>query len=129
MSEPKEPLWNAAPFEQLAKSIGDYTETKVEIIRLKILGNIAKIVGATGAYLAIAVFGLFFLAFLSGGMAVLVGQWLGSVMWGLFAVAGFYLLMIILLFVLKDKLITNRIIKALLGKYSQDDKSQESNLD
>jgi hypothetical protein len=113
-TKPKEEL--KTKVNRLKDHVGDYVNTYVQIAKSK------AVRGASNATAGIAVgvtaffFAFFFLFFVGFGL----GWWLGNVFdnraAGFFAVAGFFLLLCVLLFALRKKVITPMIQKMIISK-------------
>ena len=77
-------------FEALLSKAGEYAETKVELIKLKVADKTSDTVSDIAATLIAVIFSIFFLILLSIGLALLIGEWLGKSYYGFFAVAALY---------------------------------------
>lgn len=104
----------------LKDHVGQYVQTTVDLAKAKATKGASN--AAAGATIGIAslVFGTFFLAFLFIALALWLGDLLRSPALGFLCVAGLFLLLIILLFALRKKvivpLIRNAIISAVYDK-------------
>ena len=98
----------------------EYVKTTVELAKAKATKGASN--AAAGATIGIAavVLGIFFLAFLFTALAWWLGGILESPALGFLCVAGFFLLLIILIFALRKKVIVpmirNAIISAIYDK-------------
>lgn len=101
----------------LKENVEDYIETRIDIVKLKTIDKVGS--AATGAIVGVAaaIFGLFILQFLSFSAAYAISEVTGYHWLGFLCVAGFYILLTVLIIVLKEKLITMPIINALLKKF------------
>lgn len=89
--------------EDLFQRTTHYTQTSAELIKLKIIDKSANVISALIArLLMIVVFTLSFLV-LNIGLALWIGQLLGESYLGFFTVAGFYVLLGIVLLFRNDK--------------------------
>jgi hypothetical protein len=77
-------------FESLLSKAGDYAETKVSLLKLKVADKTSDTVSDAAAMLVILLFVMFFIFTLSIGLALLIGEWLGKSYYGFFIVAGLY---------------------------------------
>lgn len=77
-------------FESLLSKAGEYAETKVSLLKLKVADKTSDTVSDVASTLVILLFLLFFLITLSIGVALLIGEWLGKSYYGFFIVAGLY---------------------------------------
>jgi hypothetical protein len=97
----------------------DYLNTHYELAVLKVSDKGSSILSEIISYVLLGLVGIFFLIFISFGIALLISQSIGNAYSGFLIVAGFYLLLGIVLFVSKDKLVKmpllNMFIKGLHG--------------
>lgn len=108
----------------LKEDIEDYIETKVDILKLKTIDKTGSALSSAIVGVAAAVLGLFILQFLSFAAAYAIGYVTGHYSIGFLCVAGFYILLTVLIFVFKEKFVTIPIINTLLKKfYHNTDKS------
>ncbi|MEP6746264.1 MAG: phage holin family protein [Bacteroidota bacterium] len=77
-------------FESLLSKAGDYAETKVSLLKLKVADKTSDTVSDAATMMVILLFVMFFVLTLSIGMALLIGEWLGKNYYGFFIVAGLY---------------------------------------
>ena len=102
----------------LMENIGDYIETRIELMKLKAIDKVSGIISSLVSVLLISIMLIFAIAILNIGLAIWIGNLLGGVAYGFFAVGGFYLLIALLLIAFKSKWlkapIANSIIKSTL---------------
>src|ERR1041384_5799884 len=98
----------------LKKDIGEYIDDKVDLIKLKAADKTGTVISGVVVGLLMARLTLFILIFLSFAAAFAVSELTGKYYLGFLIVAGFYILVAVLLLVLRDKLLTMPIINALL---------------
>ncbi|MGZ3919457.1 MAG: phage holin family protein [Bacteroidia bacterium] len=101
----------------LKKDVEDYIDTKVDILKLKAIDKTGSAISGAIVGVAATILGLFVLQFLSFSAAYAIAEFTGYYYVGFLCVAGFYILLTILVFVLKEKLVTMPIINALLKKF------------
>jgi hypothetical protein len=102
--------------DTLVGNIEEYIEDKVDLVKLKTASKTGSAVSGVIVGLALARLGLFIMIFLSLSAAYAIGEatersWLGFLL-----VAGFYILLAVLVVALKEKLITMPIVNSLLKK-------------
>lgn len=102
--------------ETLKENIEDYIETKVDLVKLKTANKTGSIISRVILGLAVARLGWFIIIFLSLSAAYGISQATGKDYLGFLIVAGFYILLAVLIVVLREKLITMPIINLLLKK-------------
>ncbi|MEL7589330.1 MAG: hypothetical protein AAGU19_21630 [Prolixibacteraceae bacterium] len=76
--------------ETLLKKIGEYGKASYELEKLKAIDKTADMLSSQLAHAVILVLFLIVMLFLNLGLAVWLGQILGEVYFGLFAIAAFY---------------------------------------
>ncbi len=110
--------------EEIADSLKEYVEVRVEEVRLKVAeqssGLIANLMARIIIFLAFAMT----IIFASVSLAIALGNWWGSWGFGFLAVAGIYLLLAWLVWSLRESLIRIPMMNSILGhltKKSEDD--------
>ena len=101
---------------QLKDHVGEYAKTAIELAKAKATKGASN--AAAGAVIGVtAVLLIFFFAiFLFTGIAWWLGGLLNSPALGFFCVAGFFLLLLILIFALRKKVIVPIIRNAIIRK-------------
>lgn len=103
--------------EELTGRLKDYLDTRYELIRLKIVEKTAVSSSGILLYALLAVFALIMLILVSTGVAIYISNAMGNNYSGFFIVAGFYLLVILVVFIFKASLkstIADEVVKELL---------------
>ncbi len=97
----------------LKQDIYAYVNAKIEYLELKMI----KVVTETSAKIVKGVMAAFFfvmfLGMVSMAVAIFVGQLLGDLSYGFFIVAGFYLLLMLLVLLFAKRVLQRKILKAL----------------
>ena len=88
--------------DSLIHNLTDYIETRIALIKAEAKDDVMKAMRAAMIYGAIAVLGLFFVLFLSLTIALVLNDALDSWFWGFAIVTGLYLIMLIVLYTLRD---------------------------
>ena len=76
--------------ETLLKKISEYGKASYELEKLKAIDKTSDVLSSQLAHAVVIVLFLTFMLFLNLGLAVWLGQILGEIYFGLFAIAGFY---------------------------------------
>jgi hypothetical protein len=109
---------NPTTIEALLEKAENYTRTSIELAKLQAIDKGADIVSSAVAGIAIAVVVGTSLMLLNIGVAFWVGEQLGATYYGFFAVAGFYLIVALLLFSFRNQWIklpiSDRIITGMI---------------
>jgi len=107
------------PIGSLFEKAEDYLETRMDLYRLRAIDKSSDVLSSIAARLVIALFIASFFLMLNIGLALLIGRAIGEIYYGFFIVAGFYLIVIAILYSLRDKWlktpINSLIIKSILN--------------
>jgi len=103
--------------DTLKENVSEYIETKVDLIKLKAIDKGASVLSGIVVGAATALLALFILVFLSFAAAFAIAELTGKNSLGFLAIAGFYIIVAVLLFILKEKIVTMPIVNALLNKF------------
>ena len=102
--------------EHLFTSIKLYTETRYDLLVLNTQDKVSEILASMASVLFLAVFGFLILLFLSLGAAWYIGELTGEPSMGFFILGGFYALVMMLCYIMKEKWIRLPIINAIIKK-------------
>lgn len=96
----------------------EYASKRMDLLKMEATEK-SSLTAGTITYLAIAaVAALFFIILLNIGLGLLIGFYLGNYAYGLLIMAGFYLLILIIVLLARNSIkngIANKIIKAING--------------
>ena len=114
IKQPKEDL--KAKVNRLKEHVGDYANTFTQIAKAKAVRGAANatagvVIGVTAFF-----FAFFFLFFIGFGLGWWLGTLFNNMAAGFFAVAGFFLLLAVLLFALRKKIIVPMIQNLIISK-------------
>ncbi|HWY13340.1 MAG TPA: hypothetical protein VN026_18570 [Bacteroidia bacterium] len=104
--------------ESLVEKVETYGKTSFDLLKLKAIDKTADAVSTTVSYVFIALFIFMFILVASIGAALWLGEILGKTYYGLFCVAGFYGILGVVLYLLRDSIkkpVTNSIITHALN--------------
>ena len=107
---------NTTFIETLFEKIVTYIKTSLELLKLEIIYKSVNIISSIAIRLIVIFFITLFLFFLSIGMAFFLGEWLGKIYYGFFAMAFVYIILTILFLVFQKQLIKNPICNFLIRK-------------
>jgi len=102
--------------EQLISNIKEYAETRLDIAALNVQDKVSDVLSSLASVIVVALLGIFILFFSSVGAAWWIGQTLNNSSIGFFCIAGFYLLIAIVIILNRDKWIKLPLINLLLKK-------------
>lgn len=109
---------NIKSIESLLERVADYSKTSYELAKLKTLEKTSDVASTFVPHSIVFVFFASFMLFANFGLAFWLGEMLGNIYYGLFVVAGFYVISgLVIHFFLHKKiknLVWNYIIKQML---------------
>ncbi|MDO7171924.1 hypothetical protein [Mariniflexile sp. AS56] len=101
-----------------------YTETSAELLALNTVDKTADVLSSLTTIVLLVLVVVMFTLFINVGLSLLIGSLLNAYYLGFFIVSGFYIVLALVLYVLKDKLIkmpvSNLIISKLLKSKNSD---------
>ncbi|MDO7848665.1 phage holin family protein [Hymenobacter sp. M29] len=100
--------------DSLIGNLTGYLDTRIDLVRLEIQQKISTALVGTIHGVTLAVLGIFFLIFLSVFAGLALNSALDSPFWGFGVVAGFYLVLLVLVLVGVDKSAFQGIVNKLL---------------
>jgi O-antigen/teichoic acid export membrane protein len=102
--------------ETLIKKSGEYLDTKIELTKLKAI-NTSSDVLSNMVYLIVKILIIFlFTGFVSVALAILIGKTLGDYYYGFLIVGGFYLIVLLIIYVQRKKWIKEPVANGLINK-------------
>lgn len=102
--------------EKMVSDIKEYAETRFDIVVLNAQDKATHVISSIASAVIMGVLGFFILVFVSIGGAWSVGEYFHSPSIGFFSIAAFYLLVMVLLYVNREKWIKTPIINSILKK-------------
>jgi hypothetical protein len=94
----------------------DFLETKIELTKLKAIDKSADVVSTAIVMVAIIFLGSLFVIFTSIALALMLGNWLGSAHYGFLIIGAIYGLILLVIFLQKEKWIKTPIANGLINK-------------
>ena len=111
---------NTSTIEMLFEKADDYTRTTAELLKLQAVDKTADVVSSLFSRITVSIVFVMFAFLVNIGLSLWIGELLGKVYYGFFAVSSFYLIVSILLYLFRDPLIktpmSNFIILRMLKK-------------
>jgi hypothetical protein len=107
---------NATPIEALFARAEDYSRTTLELFKLNAIDKSADVVSSLAARLAILIVVALFTLIINIGVALWLGELLGKSYYGFFVVAGFYLVLSILLYAFRHQWIKQPLSDTLISQ-------------
>ena len=94
----------------------EFLETQIELTKLKAIDKSSDVLSTAIVMVTVIFFGSLFVIFVSIGVALILGNWLGSNQYGFLIVGGAYGLLLLLVYLKKDKWIKTPIANGLINK-------------
>ena len=114
-----------AKIESLGTSVKDYVNTRIESAKLSAAEKGSAIAANAIAGIVVIVMFLFFILLVSIALAMLVGIWIGNTWAGFLIVAGFYLLIGLITWFARARLIRVPVMNALLRQLFNGDEENK----
>lgn len=114
----KETLLKFFKLDGLVNNLTGYIETRIELMKYEVKEDMAKAIAKVSLLLLGAMLFTFFLLFSSVAVAIKIGESIGSFA-GFSIVAGFYLLILLIIIILRDpigKSLENKIKNTIIQK-------------
>lgn len=100
--------------EELIEKTVDYGKSSLELAKLKALDKTSDLVSSLLANSVVIIVLFTFMLFLNLGLALWIGQILGEIYFGFFAVAGFYGITAFLIYLFLHKWIKKQVGNAII---------------
>jgi hypothetical protein len=94
----------------------DYLETKIELTKLKTIDKSADVLSTAIVMVSMIFIGSLFVVFISTALALLLGNFLGAYYYGFFIVGGVYAILLLIIYLQRDKWIKTPIANGLINK-------------
>jgi phosphoglycerol transferase MdoB-like AlkP superfamily enzyme len=107
---------NTAPIEMLFEKAEVYTKTTMELLKLQAIDKSADVVSSLAVRLAIFMVVVLFTLIINIGIALWIGELLGKSYYGFFIVAGFCVLIAILLYSFRNQWIKEPLSNSIITK-------------
>jgi apolipoprotein N-acyltransferase len=114
IKQPKEDL--KTKVNRLKDHVGDYVNTFTQIAKAKAVRGASNATAGVVIGITAFFFAFFFLFFVGFGLGWWLGTLFNNMAAGFFAVAGFYALLVVLLFALRRKVIVPMVQKIIISK-------------
>lgn len=104
----------------IIEQIKEYVETRIRLIKYKVIDQATGIIASLIAYTIVAVLGLLILLFFSITLALFLGSLIGSYWAGFGCVTLLYIVLAALVLILKAKYIEAPLIGVFITKFFKD---------
>ncbi|MBC7493959.1 MAG: hypothetical protein H7221_03045 [Flavobacterium sp.] len=112
----------ATSIEMLFQRAEEYSKTSLELLQLKVINKLADVLSSITALIAVGVVLALFSLFFNIGLGLYLGKLFGDYYLGFFAVSGFYLILALIMYLLKDTLIKRKISDIVISALIQNKK-------
>ena len=114
-----------AKAEELAEHVKEYVNNRIDAAKLTTAEKSSKLAATVIASVVVAMFFISFLFFASTALAFVFSKLTGSLSWGFLIVAGIYLLLGALVWLLKDRILQLPIMNAMLQQLFTEEDDDE----
>ena len=113
------------PAERLAEDAAAYIDLKVDELKLRTAKGLSVTLNRLIISILFLTLGSIVLMALAFGGVLLLGDIIGSYAAGAFIVAGFFMLLMVLLYFVRNKLFLNGFVKLFVGLFFENDGPEE----
>ncbi|MEO5782051.1 MAG: phage holin family protein [Ginsengibacter sp.] len=104
----------SSPFDSLVDRVKIYIETRIDLLRLKAVDKSSSFLSLLVSMIIVMLMSFIFVILISIGIALVLGDMLGKTYYGFFIVAGFYLLVVLMLFAFRNKWLKTPIANSMI---------------
>jgi uncharacterized protein YqhQ len=94
----------------------DYLDTKIELTKLKSIDKSADVLSTVIVMVSMLFISFVLILFISCGLALFLGKMLGAYHYGFFIMSGFYAIILLVIYVKREKWIKIPIANELINK-------------
>jgi high-affinity Fe2+/Pb2+ permease len=114
-----------AKTEELAENIKEYVNARIESVKLNAAEKSSAVIANVIAGLVVATVFFFFIVFAGMSLSFLLGEWIGKTWAGFLIVAGLYLLIGIVVWAARGKIIRLPVMNALIKQLFREDDEED----
>lgn len=114
-----------ARVEELAGHIREYVNVRIDAVKLSTAEKTSKAIAGALAFVVVVQFLILFLIFASFALAYAFAALTGKLYWGFLIVAGIYLLLGVIIWTAKEKLLRIPLMNFMLRQMHADNKEEE----
>jgi hypothetical protein len=102
--------------EELFQKLKEYADVRLNLFKLKSINKLSGFMSISiTIVILIFIFSTVFLC-ITVGAALLIGEWVGKIYYGFFIVGGIYLIIGLVIYSMRDKLIKNKVSNKLISE-------------
>lgn len=113
--------------EELIEKGREYAKTNLELYKLKAIDKISDMFSSIAAGVTLAVLALFFIAMLTTGLALYLGELLGKPHHGFFAMAGLFFLLAVIVIIFRKVLVVRFFNNYIINQIFKDKDDASNN--
>lgn len=113
--------------EELTDNVKEYVNNKIELAKLNVAEKSSSVLSNLMAGIIVAIVFTLFVVFASVALSLVLGEWLGETWIGFLIVAGIYLLIGLIIWFGREKIIRLPIMNTILQQLFKTDDDNEEN--
>lgn len=106
----------SANTNSLFDSIESYAKTSITLFKLSAVEKSADVISSLISQITIITISSLFILFANIGLAIWIGKLMGEYFYGFFIVSGFYMILFIVAYIFRDKIIKKTISNMIIKK-------------
>jgi len=108
----------ATIIESIIENTESYTRNQLELIELRTIRKVARAASSVASGIGAVIFIMFFITVLNIGLSIMIGDYLGKLYYGFFIIAGFYLLLTIIVIAFRRSLIGSPVSNLIIKRFT-----------
>ena len=112
-------------FEETAQDVMEFCRLQIDAVKLRVLESLATLFNSIFSVFVLVMVAFIALLFLAVALTLLLANWTGSLLIAVLIMAGFFILLSILVYALRKKLIVNPMVRMLSKLLFAPDKEEE----
>lgn len=113
---------------ETATDAADYVRLQLDRFKLRMLDNFSTLLSAFFSTFLIVLLSGIALVFLAGAFVIALGEWINSQVWAFMIVAGIFILAVVILFIFRQRLFVDGIVRLLSRIMFETDKKRDDGL-
>jgi membrane protein insertase Oxa1/YidC/SpoIIIJ len=100
--------------EELFQKLKDYAEVRMQLFKLKAINRVSGLMSSFVSVIILIILFSMAIIFISIAVALLIGEWLGHNYYGFFIVAAIYVIIGLIIYTMRDKLIKGKVASSMI---------------
>ena len=109
------------PLEDIGNSVKDYADNRLDQLKLKTTKRLSASLAVLFAWVVIVLVILVAFSFLAMALGVWLGEILGSQAYGMLIIAGIFLFIALVFFLLRKRIFVNGLVRAFISLFFEKD--------